>query len=172
MEDRLKSVAEEANKKKALKEVVEVTVREKNTVVENAKKRVRVAERAQALVEQNLAEVTAKLKEVKLRLAGAQSLNSTKDKEIVELKAIVEVSEDKWYNTGFTDAENLAKPVMFQSQQYGFGKGWMAALLAEGVLEDSSFKNLDQIPYPEPSLPVHNTTNAKDEETESMRELV
>ena len=116
MEDRLKSAAEEANKKKALKEVVEVTVREKSTVVENAKKRVRVAERAQALVEQNLAEVIAKLKEVKLRLAGAESLNSTKDKEIVELKAIVEVSEDEWYNTGFTDAENLAKPVMFQSQ--------------------------------------------------------
>ena len=48
----------------------------------------------------------------------------------------------------------------------------MAALLAVGVLEDSSFKNLDQIPYPEPSPPVHNTTNAEDEETESMKELV
>lgn len=116
MEDRLKSAAEKADKKKALKEVVEVTVREKSTVVENAKNRARVAERAQALVEQNLAEVTAKLKEVKLRLSGAESLNSAKDKEIVELKATVEVSEDKWYNTGFTDAENLAKPVMFQSQ--------------------------------------------------------
>ena len=171
MEDRLKSAAEEADKKKALKEVVEVTVREKSTVVENAKNRARVAERAQALVEQNLAEVTAKLKEVKLRLSGAESLNSAKDKEIVELKATVEVSEDKWYNTGFTDAENLAKPVMFQSQQYGFGKGWMAALLAVGVLEDSSFKNLDQIPYLEPSPPVHNTNNAEDEVTESMREL-
>ena len=172
MEDRLKSAVEEADKKKALKEVAKVTVKEKSTIVENAKKRARVAKRAQALVEQNLAKVTAKLKEVELRLAGAESLNLAKDKEITELKATVEVSEDKWYNTGFTDAENLAKPVMFQSQQYGFGKGWMAALLAVGVLEDSSFKNLDQIPYPEPSPPVHNTTNAEDEETESMKELV
>ena len=35
-----------------------------------------------------------------------------------------------------------------------------------------SFKNPDQVPYPDPPPPIQNPTNAKDEETKSMRELV
>ena len=170
MEDQLKSAMEEADKEKTLKEVAEVMARENSTVVENTEERARATKRAQALAEQKVANVVAKLEEAELKLAGAESLNSAKDKEIVELKAALEVNEYKWYNSGFTDAENSIEPVMFQSRRYGFGEGWMAALLAIGVPEDSPFKSLDQIPYPEPSPPVHNTTNAEDKETESMRD--
>lgn len=83
-------------------------------------------------------------------MAGVESLNLVKDKEITELKAALEASEDKWYNVGFADAKNSAKPIMFQSRKYGFSEGRMAALAAIGVLEDSLLKNPDQVPFPEP----------------------
>ena len=59
-----------------------------------------------------MAEIAANLEETKLRLASAKSLNSVKDKEIVELKTTLKASKDKWYNTGFVDAKNSTKPVM------------------------------------------------------------
>lgn len=46
MEDRLKNAAEEAEKEKALKEVVEAIARGKGTAAKNAKERARVAEKA------------------------------------------------------------------------------------------------------------------------------
>ena len=46
MEDRLKSAAKEADREKALKEVVEATAREKSTTIEKAEERVRVAKGA------------------------------------------------------------------------------------------------------------------------------
>lgn len=49
MEDQLRVAAEEADEEKALKEVVEDTMKEKGTVVENTEERARTAERAQAL---------------------------------------------------------------------------------------------------------------------------
>ena len=105
-------------------------------------------------------------------MADAERLNSIKDKEIAELKIALEASEDKWYNVSFADVKNSIKPVMFQSRRYEFGEGWMAALVALGVSKDSPLKNHDQVPYPKPPPPVQDPTNAKDEETESMRELV
>ena len=105
-------------------------------------------------------------------MADAERLNSIKDKEIAKLKNALEASEDKWYNTSFEDVENSTEPVMFQSRRYEFSEGWMAALVAVGVPKDSPLKNHDQVPYPKPPPPVQNPTNAEDEETESMRELV
>jgi len=51
IEDRLKGAAEEANKEKALKEVVEATMKEKGTAVENAEEQARAVERTQALAQ-------------------------------------------------------------------------------------------------------------------------
>lgn len=65
----------------------------------------------------------------------------------------MEEREDKFYDMGFTDAEGSSEPVMFQFRRYGFGKGWMAAANALGVLKESLFRILEQIPYPEPSPP-------------------
>lgn len=89
--------------------------------------------------------------EMELRLAEAGSLISTRDKEVVDLKVALEEREDKFYDMGFADAEGSSEPVMFQSRRYGFGKGWMAAANALGVLKESLFRILEQIPYPEPS---------------------
>lgn len=91
--------------------------------------------------------------EMELRLAEAGSLISTRDKEVVDLKVALEEREDKFYDMGFADAEGSSEPVMFQSRQYGFGKGWMAAANALGVQKESPFRILEQIPYPEPSPP-------------------
>lgn len=46
MEDRLKDAAEEVDKEKALKEVAEATVKDKDKAVENVEEQTRVAERA------------------------------------------------------------------------------------------------------------------------------
>ena len=49
----------------------------------------------------------------------------------------------------------------------------MVALQAMGVLEDSPLRNLVQIPYPAPLLPIQSQAGAADEkDTPSMRELV
>lgn len=113
-----------------------------------------------------------KLGEMELRLAGVESIISTRDKEIVELKAALEESENNWYNMGFANAENSTESVMFQSRQYEFGEGWMAAVSTLGVLNESPFRNPNQIPYPKPPPPNQNPIDVDEEDTPSMRELM
>ena len=49
----------------------------------------------------------------------------------------------------------------------------MATLQTIGVPEDSPLRNLDQIPFSDPSPPIQNPSNTVDEEgTPSIRELV
>lgn len=85
---------------------------------------------------------------------STNSIITTRDKEIAELKAALEESENKYYNMRFNDAENLAEPVMFENRNYGFDEGWMAVVIAMELPEDSLFRNLDQIPYSEPPPPL------------------
>lgn len=106
-------------------------------------------------------------------MASTESIITARDKEIVELKAALEETENKYYNMGFNDVENFAKPVMFKKRKYGFGEGWLAAVMAMGVPEDSPLRNTNQIRYPKPSPPTTpKPTEAEDEDTPSMRELV
>lgn len=123
MEDGLKDAAEEADKEKALKDVAEATRKEKFTVAENAEVWAQEAESARAQANQQRVEVEIKLKEVELRVVDAESIIIARDKEIVELKAALEESENKYYNMGFNDAENFAELVMFENKKYGFGEG-------------------------------------------------
>lgn len=171
MEDRLKEAAEQANKETASKDVAEVTAKEKITATEISEERAQVAKRAEEQAEQQRAEAENKLGEAELRVAGAENIISARDNEFVELKAAPKEGENKWYNMGFNDAKNSAEPVMFESQKYGFGKGWMATVLAMGVPEDSPLRNPDQIPYLEPP-PTQNPIEVEEEDTPSMRELV
>ena len=85
---------------------------------------------------------------------STKSIITTRDKEIAELKAALEESENKYYNMRFNDAENLAEPVMFENRNYGFNEGWMAVVIAMELLEDSLFRNPNQIPYSEPPPPL------------------
>ena len=75
----------------------------------------------------------------------------------------------------FNDAKNLGEPVMFENRKFGFSEKWMVVVLAMGLPEDSPFRNLDQIPYPEPPPPITQnpiTIGADDEDIPSMRELM
>ena len=172
IEDKLRDVAKEANKEKALKEVVEATVKDKDKAVKNAEERIRAAESARALAEQRVGGLEVKLRGMELKLAEAESLKSASAKEIAELKAALEASEDKWYNTGFADVENSIELIIYQSKRYGFDEGWMAALQVMGMLDDSLLKNRDQIPYPNLTPPIQNPTGIEEENTPSMRELM
>lgn len=104
MEDRLKDVAEEVDKEKALKDVTEATVKEKTTAAKNVKARAWEAKRAQSQVDQQRAKAETKLGEVELRVASVESIITARDKEIAELKVALEESENKYYDMGFNDA--------------------------------------------------------------------
>ncbi|KAK9988057.1 hypothetical protein SO802_028296 [Lithocarpus litseifolius] len=119
MEDKLRDAAEEDDKERALKEVAKAMVKDKDKAVENVEERIRAAERARALVEQRVEELEVKLGGTELKLAEAKSLNSASAKEIAELNAALEASEDKWYNTGFADTQNSVKPIIYKSRRYG-----------------------------------------------------
>ena len=109
----------------------------------------------------------------KLKLEEAESLNLTQANEIADLKATLEACEEKWYNKGFADAENSVEPIVYQAQKHEFGEGWVAALQAIGVPDNSPLRKPNQIPFPDPSPPVQNPSCVVDEEeTPSMRELV
>ena len=50
------------------------------------------------------------------------------------------------YDEGFADAENFMEPIVHQARSHEFGGGWLAALQAIGVPEDSPLRNSVQIP--------------------------
>ena len=109
-----------------------------------------------------------------MKLVQAESVIFARNKEMADLKAAVAKSEDKFYNMGFANAENSRESIMVESQRYGFGEGWMATVNAMGLLEDSAFRDLEQIPYPEGLIcpPVQTTNQPEEEDSLSMRELV
>ena len=84
-----------------------------------------------------------KLGETKLKLVKVESLNLAQTDEIADLKAALEACENKWYNEGFAEAKNSVEPLIRQAQRHAFGKGWLAAVQAVGVPEDSPLRNHD-----------------------------
>ena len=93
--------------------------------------------------------------------------------EIADLKATLEACKNKCYNEGFVDTENSAEPVVHEAQRRGFKEGWLATLQALGVPEDSPLRNLDQIPFPDPSPPAQNPPDdVEEKESPNMRESV
>ena len=93
--------------------------------------------------------------------------------EIADLTVTHDASEERGYNEGFTNAENSMEPVVHQTRHHGFYEGWLAALQAMGVVEDSPLRNPEQIPYPTPAPLVQSQAGAANkEETLNMRELV
>ena len=78
-------------------------------------------------------------------MAKVESLNLAHVDEIVDLKAALEACENKWYNKSFADAEKFVEPIVHQARFHGFGEGWLAALQAMVVPEDSPLRNLKQM---------------------------
>ena len=90
-------------------------VKEKVKAAETAEKKAIMAEKARASAESKSAELEVQLGGTELKLAEAQSLNTTLAEELADLKAALEACENKWYNKGFANAKNSAKPVVHQA---------------------------------------------------------
>ena len=76
----------------------------------------------------SLAEAEDKVRAIELKLAEAANLNLAQTDEIADLKAALEAYENKWYDEGFTNAENSVEPIVHQARSHGFKEGWLAAL--------------------------------------------
>ena len=108
-----------------------------------------------------------------MKLAEAASLNSTLSEKVADLRAALETCESKWYDEGFADAEKGVEPVVMQARQLSFQEGWMAALQALRVPEDSPLRGPGQIPIPNFAPVTQNPAGPNDEEeTDNLRELV
>ena len=112
-----------------------------------AEKRAAIAKKARALAEKRLAELTTKHNEIDLKLAKAASLNVALTEELANLWVALEACENKWYNEGFADAEKGVEPVIKEARQLSIQEGWMAALHASGVPEDSYLRDPAQTPF-------------------------
>jgi len=147
--------------------------KEKMKIAESAEKRAATAEKLRASAEKKSAELAVQQNETETKLAETASLNSAVFEEVAGLRATLEACENKWYNEGFANVEKSMEPVVIQARELSFREGWMAALQALGVLEDSSLRDSNQIPVPV-SIPVAQNPvgpNEK-EESDSLRELV
>ena len=108
----MKELSEDSDREKAARETAVKTAKEKIKAVDIAEKKAIAAEKARALAEKRSAELLAKQNETDVKLAEAVSLNTTQAEELADLRATLEACEEKWYNVGFMDAENFAKPIM------------------------------------------------------------
>jgi len=86
---------------------------EKDATLWVAEGKVQEHEGAYLLAKQKAANLEAKMSKMELRLAEAESLISSRDKEVVDLKAALEESKDKFYDMGFADVEGSSELVMF-----------------------------------------------------------
>ena len=173
LDGRLKELSEDAGWEKAAREAAVKTAKDKIKVVDTAEKRAATAEKAKVLVEKRSAELEAKQNEADLKLAKAVSLNTAQAEELANQRVALEACENKWYNEGFTDAENSAESVVNEAQKLGFKDGWLATLQALRVPTDSPLGDPSQIPFPSFTLAVQNPlTPIDEEETASMKELM
>ena len=124
----MKELVDYIEHEKALKDVVETTSKERAKIVTTAEKKAAASEKAKVLAQKRFADLKVKMGETELKLAEAESLNSSWAEELADLRAALEGCESKWYNEGFVDAENLVEPVINEARKLVFKEGWFAAL--------------------------------------------
>ena len=124
----MKELVEDVEHEKALKDVVETTSKERAKIVTIAEKKDAASEKAKVLAQKRFADLVVKMGETELKLAEAESLNSSWAEELADLRAALEGCESKWYNEGFVDAKNLVEPVINEARKLVFKEGWFAAL--------------------------------------------
>ena len=145
--ERLKELVEDADREKALKDITNAIIKEKGKEAEVAEKKAQAAEKTRQLAEGKLAEAEDRLRGVELKLVEAASLNLAQADQIAYLKLALEAYESKWSDEGFTDVEKSAELVVHQVRFHGFGEGWLTALQAMELPEDSPLRNPAQILY-------------------------
>ena len=117
------------------------TAKEKVKAAEAVEKKATTFEKASVLAEKKSTKMETKLGETELKLVEAESLNLAQVDEIADFKVALEACENKWYNEGFTDAKKSTELVVHQARKLEFEEGWLAALQAIEVPEDSSLRN-------------------------------
>lgn len=113
--EQLKEAVEDADRKRALKDVSISTMKDKGKATEAVEKKVHAAKKDQSIMEKKLTETEVKLGSIELKLAEAESLNLAQVDTIVDLKAALEACKENWYNEGFADAENSVEPIVHQA---------------------------------------------------------
>ena len=169
----MKEFSKEVVWEKVGKDAATKTAKDKIKATDAVQKRAAATEKALALAKKRLAELTTRQNETDLKLAEAASLNVALNEELTDLRAVSEVYENKWYDEEFTDAEEGVEPAIREARQLSFQEGWMAALHASGVLEDSYLKDPSQIPFLDSVPATQNPIGPVDkEEMDSLREFV
>lgn len=74
LDERMKELAEDMEREKALKDVAKDTAKEKGKLVDAVEKRAQATKNAQLVVKKKLAEAETKLASIELKLAKAKSL--------------------------------------------------------------------------------------------------
>ena len=115
VEGQLKDAQEETNKEKALKLVIEASLKEKILRLNDMERQATTAEKALELAKQMASKAQGKLGETELKLAETLSIFSARDKEFTDYKGGEKARKQTYYNRGFRDTENLAGPVIFQA---------------------------------------------------------
>ena len=88
-------------------------------------KKAATSEKARVSVEKRFSNLEAKLRETKLKLAEAASLNTVRAEELVDLKVALKGCESKWYDEGFANTENSVEPVINEARKLAFKEaGW------------------------------------------------
>ena len=95
LDGRLKELADDADREKALKDVAEVTAKEKTKTTATMEKKATASEKARVAVEKRFSELEVKQGEIKLKLAEAASMNTTRVEELADLKAALEAYENE-----------------------------------------------------------------------------
>ena len=147
----MKDFSEEVVREKAGRDAATKTAKDKIKTIEATEKKVAAVEKARALAEKRLTELTTKQNEMDFKLAEAASLNVALTEELANLRATLEACENKRYNEGFADAERGVEPVVNEGRQLSFQEGSMAALHVSGVPEDSHLRDPGRIPFPDSS---------------------
>ena len=140
---------EKADKEKALNQVAEASLNEKTLEMNVVEQQTTTIEMAWELAEQKVEDLQCMLSKTEVELTEAASLVFARDKELADLKNTMKTWKQTYYNKGFRDAENLAGPVIFQAQKFGFMEGWMVVVNAIGLPDTSPFRSADQISLPE-----------------------
>ena len=147
----MKDLTEEVDWEKVGWEEAVKTTKEKAKIAEAAEKRAAATEKSWASTEKRSMELVTQQNETEVKLAKAASLNATLSEEVADLRAALEACESKWYDEGFANAKKGMEPVVMQARQLSFQEGWMAALQALGVPEDSPLRDPSRIPFPDPA---------------------
>ena len=103
--------------------VKELASKERAKIAATMEKKATASDKAKALAKKRLANFEAKVGETELKLAEAESLNTARAEELADLRAALEGYESKWYNEGFTDAENLVEPIINEARKLAFKEG-------------------------------------------------